>query len=142
MDQESQSTKESPSTFRRWGLRIGYALIGICVALGIAEVVFFWRDAGAFPHVNFYQLDSELAVKLQPNSSMRFKLGDNPVTEIQVGEDGFRGEKRTPRYDILIVGDSQVFGLGVNDDETLAAGLAEETGQQVFNGGVPTYGPS
>jgi hypothetical protein len=43
---------------------------------------------------------------------------------------------------VLIVGDSQIFGLGVNDEETHSAILAEISGRRVLNGGVITYGPS
>ncbi|MFY0540125.1 hypothetical protein [Nannocystis pusilla] len=41
----------------------------------------------------------------------------------------------------MVVGDSQVFGLGVEDEETLASRLAERTGRPVIGAGVPTYGP-
>jgi hypothetical protein len=41
----------------------------------------------------------------------------------------------------LVVGDSQVFGLGVDDDATFSARLAATAGRTVLNAGVPTYGP-
>ncbi|HEY0137695.1 MAG TPA: hypothetical protein VGB85_26600, partial [Nannocystis sp.] len=40
------------------------------------------------------------------------------------------------------VGDSQVFGLGVEDDATFSARLAAHASRTVINGGVPTYGPA
>src|SRR6185436_5126779 len=44
--------------------------------------------------------------------------------------------------DVLVVGDSQVFGLGVEQDEAFSARLAAAIGRPVINAGVPTYGPA
>ena len=45
--------------------------------------------------------------------------------------------------DIVVVGDSQVFGLGVEEDETFSAKLQALVGRDsvVVNAGIPTYGP-
>lgn len=62
-----------------------------------------------------------------------------------------RGEESPPiqpnTYRILILGDSQAFGVGVNDQETFAYQLEElltihfkDMDMQVINGGVPGYG--
>jgi hypothetical protein len=40
-----------------------------------------------------------------------------------------------------VVGDAQVFGLGVEEREAFAAALERAIGAPVMNGGVPTYGP-
>ncbi|MEM9862235.1 MAG: hypothetical protein AAF938_11495 [Myxococcota bacterium] len=118
-------------------------IAGLLVGLLVAEAVFHLRDDGAFPHVNFYQDDAELGVRLRPGASMRFGFQDNPVTDIHVNAQGYRGNDFSEVANgILVVGDSQVFGLGVNDDETMAAQLAELSGRTVLNGGVPTYGPA
>jgi hypothetical protein len=127
---------------RRWLRRILAVLTGLLVGLAITEAVFWFRDDGAFPHVNFYQQDAELGVRLRPHASMRFGFQDNPVNDIEVNSQGYRGPEWTDaESEILVVGDSQVFGLGVNDDEPMAAQLAQLTGRNVINGGVPTYGP-
>jgi hypothetical protein len=75
---------------------------------------------------------------------MRFKLGTNPVATISVNDRGYRGGPwpAPGEGEIVVVGDSQVFGLGVEDDETFSAQLAAHTGRSVINGGVPTYGPA
>ncbi|MCP4501848.1 MAG: hypothetical protein GY822_17960 [Deltaproteobacteria bacterium] len=84
---------------------------------------------------------------------MRFRLHDNPVVTLNVNDQGYRGtswpevasskEQSTgaKNGEILVVGDSQVFGLGVEDQETFSARLAKQTGRVVLNDGVPTYGP-
>jgi hypothetical protein len=121
----------------------GLVLLAIAAGLGIAELAVRGADGGAFPHVNFYVPDADLGVRLEPGATMKLQLGTNPITAIRVNEHGYRGEDwPSPSGDeILTVGDSQVFGLGVEEDETFSARLAGLTGQTVLNGGVPTYGP-
>jgi len=142
MTDEAKATKKDAPR-RRWLRRSLAVVAGLLVGLLIAEGVFWLRDDGAFPHVNFYRPDPELGVRLRPDTSMRFRFGDNPTTDIVVNGQGYRGPSWPESVEdaVLVVGDSQVFGLGVNDDETMAAQLAELTGRTVLNGGVPTYGP-
>ncbi len=131
------------------GFRIVRALLSIVVGLSIggaiAEGVFRWRDKGAFPHLNLYQADTELGVRLIPGESMLLSFGGNPVTSIRINHDGYRGaELPAPGpNDIVVVGDSQVFGLGVEENETFSARLQTLVGDagHVINAGVPTYGP-
>ena len=118
-------------------------LVGLGLGAGIAEWAFHSRDDGAFPHVNFYVADAELGVRLEPGASMRFRLRQNPVSDIHVNSRGFRGAPwpEPAAGEVLVVGDSQVFGLGVDDDATFSARLAATAGRTVLNAGVPTYGP-
>lgn len=118
-------------------------LAGLAVGCGIAEAAFRARDDGAFPHLNCYDADDELGVRLQPGCVTRNRVAGNPVTDIRINASGQRGgDLGAPAADeILVLGDSQAFGLGVNDDETFAAVLGELTGRPVVNAGVPTYGP-
>ena len=140
----AETSKRSPKN--RWrvvGIRSAQTLAGIAVALAIAEFAFYKRDNGAFPHVNFYIADAELGVRLEPHATQRLQFRGNPVTDIRVNDQGYRGANwaADSGNEILVVGDSQVFGLGVEEDETFSAGLAKATGRTVLNGGVPTYGP-
>ena len=119
--------------------------VGLGLGAAIAELAFSARDDGAFPHVNFYVADPALGVRLEPGATMRFRLRDNPVSTIRVNSTGYRGgEWPAPggAAEVIVVGDSQVFGLGVDDDATFSAVLAERTGRTVINAGVPTYGPA
>ncbi|HKP55303.1 MAG TPA: hypothetical protein VJV78_01205 [Polyangiales bacterium] len=120
-------------------------VLGIAVGLVLAELLFAWRDQGAFPHVNFYLSDPVLGTRLSPHASQRLAFSGNPVTAVHTNSLGFRGAEwpaRDPR-DVLVVGDSQVFGLGVEDDQTFSAQLERQLGPggHVLNAGVPTYGP-
>ena len=127
----------------RWALRAGMVVAGLFLGLVVAELVFRYRDAGAFPHLNVYVADPELGVRLMPGATQKLAFGGNPVTRIRINDDGFRGaDLPAPSKDeVLVVGDSQVFGLGVEEDETFSAKLAAATKRTVVNARVPTYGP-
>jgi hypothetical protein len=119
------------------------SLAGIAVGLAVAELAFRWRDHGAFPHLNIYMADPEFGVRLAPGTSENISFGGNPVTSVRINSDGYRGPDLPPpgNDEVLVVGDSQVFGLGVEEDQTFAHGLAAKLGKTVVNAGVPTYGP-
>ena len=129
---------------RIWLARIGLGLAGIAVALVVAELVFRHRDDGAFPHVNFYKADAALGTRLEPHAEQRISFGGNPVTSLRTNGAGYRGAEwpASTEDEIIVVGDSQVFGLGVEENQTFSARLAEELRRPVINAGVPTYGPS
>ncbi len=142
-------TASGPAPRKRKWLRRTLIASQIVLGLGLglvgAEYGFAQRDEGAFPHVNFYVADPELGVRLEPGASMKFRLRENPLTTIHVNAQGYRGDDwpaASPGSgEIIVLGDSQVFGLGVEDGETFSAKLAEATGRPVLNAGVPTYGP-
>ena len=123
--------------------RAAQVVAGLVVGAVIAEGAFWLRDRGAFPHVNFYVPDARLGVRLRPGATERISFGGNPVTRVRINRDGTRGGELPPPGgdEILVVGDSQAFGLGVEEDEAFAARLGRLTGRPVVNGGVPTYGP-
>ena len=123
--------------------RAAQVLVGLVAAVVVAEGAYWLRDRGAFPHVNFYLPDAQLGVRLRPGATERISFGGNPVSHVRINGDGYRGvELPPPRPDeILVVGDSQAFGLGVEENETFSARLAALTGRPVVNAGVPTYGP-
>src|SRR5690606_37346309 len=133
----SEATMTSPAPPprpRRWARVLsitGQLLIGLTLGLAITEYAFSARDGGPFPHVP----DPELGVRLEPGASMTFQLRPNPPSEIHVNSRGYRGgEWPAPGGDeVIVVGDSQVFGLGVGDDQTFSAKLAALAGRPVIN---------
>jgi hypothetical protein len=133
--------KSRASRFAGAAVRV---LLGLAVGAGLSEVAFSYRDHGAFPHLNLYRADPELGVRLVPGASMKLAFGGNPVTSVRINQAGFRGaELPAPGGDeVVVVGDSQVFGLGVEEGETFSARLEGMLpGARVINAGVPTYGP-
>jgi len=116
--------------------------LGLLVGLALAEGAFWWRDRGAFPHLNVYAPDPQLAVRLEAGASELVALPGNPVTHVRINVAGLRGELPPPSNgEIVVVGDSQVFGLGVEEAETMSAELGRLLGVPTVNAGVPTYGP-
>lgn len=117
---------------------------GLFLGLALAEGVFYYRDGGAFPHLNIYVADAELGVRLLPGATENVAFSGNPLTHVQINRDGYRGDELPPpgKDDVLVVGDSQVFGLGVEQNETFSAVLGKTISKPVMNGGVPTYGPA
>jgi len=128
----------------RWLGRAAMLLGGLAAGVGIAEAMFSYRDGGAFPHLNVYVADPELGVRLLPGATEKVGFAGNPITSVRINRDGFRGPElpAAGKDDVLVVGDSQAFGLGVEEDEAFAARLGTVTGRPVINGGVPTYGPA
>ena len=144
MPQGPRASQSAADRRRRRGPIGALIAAGLGLKLAVTECAFRGRDEGAFPHVNFYVEDPQLGLRLRPGASMQFKLGGNPRTTIHVNASGYRGgdwPEPPQRREIVVVGDSQVFGLGVEDEETLASRLAERTGRPVIDAGVPTYGP-
>lgn len=117
--------------------------LGLLLGLAIAEAAFRLRDGGAFPHVNVYLPDAELGAKLEPFATQRLAFTGNPATSLRINSRGFRGAEWPAPVagELIVVGDSQVFGLGVEEGDTFPAQLAKASGRQVINAGVPTYGP-
>ena len=149
--QEQGGTAGSGGAARRVTGRLAMVSTALLLLVVGGEAAFNLRDGGAFPHVNFYAPDPALGVRLEPHASMRLAFNGNPVTTIRTNALGFRGgEWEAPQAggsgEIIVVGDSQVFGLGVEEEQTasavLAARLSAGAGgaQPVRNAGVPTYG--
>jgi hypothetical protein len=128
----------------RWLARCAMMLVGIALGVGVAEAAFTYRDGGAFPHLNVYVADPELGVRLRPGATETVAFGGNPASHVRISRDGFRGDELPPpgTDDVLVVGDSQVFGLGVEEDEAFSARLGAALRRPVINAGVPTYGPA
>lgn len=121
----------------------GQITLGLVLGLVAAESLAWIRDGGAFPHINVLVEDAQLGVRMRPGARERIKLGDNPIAPFSLNDRGYRGEDWGPpgEDEIIVIGDSQVFGLGVDDDETTPARLSAHAGVPVRNYGVPTYGP-
>ena len=119
------------------------ALLGLATGLVLAEGAFFARDHGAFPHLNVYVADPSLGVRLQPHATTKVSFGGNAATSVRIDAEGYRGQGRAGDDDVLVLGDSQTFGLGVEEGETFSAVLARSrsASPRVRNAGVPTYGP-
>ncbi len=116
---------------------------GTLLGLALAEGMFWYADGGAFAHLNLYVADPVLGVRLAPGGTERVRLGGGAVTSVRINAEGYRGADWGPARadEIVILGDSQVFGLGVEEHQTFSAVVAARLGRPVRDAGVPTYGP-
>ena len=133
-----------PAPTRRWIAAIARIGLGLGLGLALTEAGFWLRDGGGFPHMQTLRPDPTFAVALDPGASGAIRLGENPVAPYSIDPAGWRtvpGPQPSGPQAIVVVGDSQVFGLGVADDASTPAALATLTGRPVRNGGVPTWGP-
>jgi lysophospholipase L1-like esterase len=137
---------------RRWAFLLLALLGGSVVALLAVELAFrlFWPLPPWFAELQqagIYVATADGDVALQPG--YRGTLQVDTLTTIAVNRIGLRGDdvpvKAVGEHRILVLGDSMVFGYGVEGDETLPAALARAVASAgrpstVGNAGVPGYG--
>ncbi|MFO0749419.1 MAG: hypothetical protein U1F43_27690 [Myxococcota bacterium] len=134
--------------------RVVAGLVSLIASLAMAEVVAGVIRHHAFPFLNLYMEDPVFGVRLEPDASTRLKSRSGHITDIRTNALGFRGADWTPAPDdlapgrsvagrVMLLGDSQVFGYGVEEDETFGARLAAMLGpgHEVLNAATPTWGP-
>lgn len=127
-------------------LSLAAGLVGAELLVGAA------RDF-AFPYLNIYEADPVYGVRLEPDASTAIRSPDGRVTDIRTNALGFRGPDWRPAASdapvpgrVLLLGDSQVFGYGVDEPDALAARLTAHLahhpgGADVLNAATPTWGP-
>ncbi|APR77778.1 Hypothetical protein A7982_03125 [Minicystis rosea] len=117
----------------------------MCAGLGLAELGFRVRDGGAFPLVNVYERDPKRGVRLEPGTETVIGSRGVTPTRVRINGDGYRGPEwpKPSRDEVIVIGDSLSFGLGVDEDQSLAARLHAvfPSGTRVLDASVPTYGP-
>ncbi len=136
---------------RRWSAWLinvfiftGSTLFACLLAEGLARALCpSWAPRTA--HLaQFWQYDATYGWVHIPNAKGRFKA-DGYDTEVTINDKGFRGPsipyKRTPGYRrILLLGDSFVWGFGVDFDQTVGERLrALQPNLEVVNLGVSGY---
>lgn len=120
-------------------------LLSCAVALAVAEGAVALYRQDAFPFLRLFRPDPAFGVRLLSKTCARIRTQSGRVVESCTNADGFRGRLRSPDAErtIAIIGDSQVFGYAVADNETTAAQLQARLSPSaaVLNRGVPTWGP-
>jgi hypothetical protein len=157
-----QATASSPDAAvplvagRRWPRRLAWAALALLLALltlGAAELALRTGLGGATltPQV-FEPNDGVARYRLARGvNTLAYQFGRTVTVSTDAA-----GHRFTPNVApnvapgpaaplrVHLVGDSQVFGWGLSDDETLAARLQQRLGAgvQVVNHGVPGFGPT
>jgi hypothetical protein len=131
------------SGWKRHGAVLVLSVLG---ALAIAETGAALLHQRAYPFLNLFQADPRYGVRLRPDASTRVRSRNGTITPIATNALGFRGPEwpsSPPTAErVLLLGDSQVFGFGVPHEHTFGARLAAQTGAEVLNAAVPSWGPA
>jgi lysophospholipase L1-like esterase len=121
-------TSATRSKFLRWALHGGLLVLSTAVALllgeGLARLVLNPGDYLMARPVR----DAVLGRRLAPGAA---------------GHDawGFRNPEVPTRGDVVTIGDSQTYGVGVPRLEAWPAQLSQLTGRDVYNAALPGYSP-
>jgi hypothetical protein len=136
--------------------RLFQVAAGLVIGLLLVELGLQIKNQRAFPYIPMYETDSSLGYAMIPNRTYRWLAFPHHVVSIQTNTEGFRGrdwptipqksffgantDAARPALDIM-VGDSHVFGYGINEEDTLSEQLSNVLGKPVLNMGVNSYGP-
>ena len=147
-----QSIRSRQSRGRKLAATALLALASVFVGLLFGELAVKLLAPQVFPvhPPGIYVADPSVGYVLTPGFRGELRRSEFRDT-IRIGEFGFRGADPRPLSEpslrVLVLGDSQAFGFGVADDETMSVQLERllqaryvGTDVQVMNGGVPGYG--
>lgn len=137
-------------------LRLSLLVVSVVVTLLALEACLrlFWRvppTFAEFQQVGMYVAGPGQQPMLAPGYRGALRIDAAATTSVRIDALGLRGEdpgpKRTGEKRLLVLGDSLVFGCGVEAAAALPARLQAALGDlglpvTVGNGGVPGFGPS
>jgi hypothetical protein len=130
--------------------RVGLLVASLGFSLVLAECGATALRRGAYPFLNLFVADARYGVRLKPGASTRLRSRMGRVTTLNTNRLGFRGPEwpdasgpgaSTGRPRVLLLGDSQMMGYGVDWEDTLAARLGRALGADVLPAAVPSWGP-
>lgn len=137
------------------GARVLMVLASAVVGLLLAELGASARHGRAYPFLNVFVRDARFGVLLESGAETRTRSREGRVTHVAINRAGFRGSEWRPAESeapvagrVMIVGDSQMFGYGVESHESIAAALpvaiAARGGRpsEVLAAAVPSWGPT
>jgi hypothetical protein len=148
----SPARKPAPSILRRCGgLLVALTISSLSLELGLRGYIHYIHPIGRFL-ASIYRQDRDTDFSLQPDLRIpvNFDVLDLHFT-FDTNHRGLRGRDELPpkapdEYRILMLGDSFVFGFGVESDQTFSTllqdGLSARVSRpvRVVNAGVPGYG--
>lgn len=135
----------------RVALRVLWRTVVTLLFMAVAaELVVGAARDWAFPYLNLFEADPAYGVRLEADADTSLRSREGRVTDIETNTLGFRGDDWAPAPTdavvpgrVLLLGDSQVFGYGVDVADAMAARLEAELGPgaEVLNAATPTWGP-
>lgn len=126
-------------------------ILFVAVPLVLGELVSRWLPEPDNMNASYRQVDPKLGFSVIPNR--KYHVVSRPRNldlRVQIGENRFRtgpdGQTvDVAQADVVVIGDSHVFGIGVEDDQTLPYQVERSLQQNgfdasVLNAGNPGYG--
>ena len=93
---------------------------------------------------SIYQNDSYTGYTIRPNLAADLPITPDTAYTVYTDSLGVRvdaaGKHAPANPAVIVIGDSQTFGMGVSHDQTYSSALSRELGAEVTNLGVPGYG--
>ena len=135
----------------RLSVKVFVAIMATLATLPMAEWMAGAVRGHAWSYLNIYQVDARYGVRLQSDVETATRSREGRITQVRTNSLGFRGGDWLPASGdapvpgrILLLGDSQVFGYGVDASSSMAYRLEEKMGGawHVLNAAVPTWGPT
>ena len=117
-----------PSPMKRylfWGILLAVVLVGMEGALRVLMILV---PVNPLVELQFEIPDRRLGHTLNPNYP-------------EHDENGFRNKVQLAKADLVVLGDSQIYGFGIPMDRLWPQQLGELTGMRAYNMGVPGWGP-
>lgn len=96
-------------------LLLVYVLHSRYQILNIKKVIKEIEERIATPISEIYQFDSELGWVAKPGEDYILRTYHN--YDVTIGKDGWRGETKFQDADVVVLGDSFAFGLGVDEED-------------------------
>jgi hypothetical protein len=142
---EPHNRFEKLPRFRRASLALGIGFVLLIVLLLLLELVLriYYRQ----PLVERYFSPAENISQYGLAKSSRFEyVHDGRTVAVSIDSEGRRivpGAPEQAATTLYVIGDSQAFGWGLNDSESIPARLQHRLGPEwrIVNLGVPGYGP-
>jgi lysophospholipase L1-like esterase len=143
----SRDSSPAPRRSRRIGAKLLLALGGTLASLALAEVVTRIAGGGGamVSRAMFFAFDPDAGWRCRPNLDLRFVEPGLYDVRVRCNSQGLRDREHATRKPagarrLLCVGDSYVWGQGVEDEQTVASRLGRELqGIETINLGVAGY---
>jgi hypothetical protein len=121
-------------------IRVLILALSSTLTAGLAEGLIRMVDGNALPMIRLFQADQQGHIQLSPSGDARIASPRGLPWEIHTDARGHRVPPRPLSNTAwIVVGDSQVMGNGVADDQPFPA-LLNLNGEPAHNLGVPGYG--
>lgn len=125
--------------------QLAYAVVSTGAALAAAETIVRWSDGGTLPQIDCYEhvlasAERRETILFRPNCARDLSDAHGGRWTLRVADDRLRAlPLPPPEHPWLIVGDSQVLGMGVDAAEIAVTRLGR-AGVSVRGVGVPGHG--